>query len=42
MAVLGAPEKEIVWFEHSGHSPWINERDRFVDELLVRFAAESR
>ncbi len=32
--VLEAPAKEIVWFEHSGHSPWINESDKFVDELL--------
>jgi pimeloyl-ACP methyl ester carboxylesterase len=32
--LLQAPKKEIVWFEHSGHSPWINESDRFVRELL--------
>jgi pimeloyl-ACP methyl ester carboxylesterase len=31
---LDAPHKEIVWFEHSGHSPWINERDKFVRELV--------
>lgn len=37
LAVLDAPDKEIVWFEHSGHSPWINERDKFVQELLARF-----
>jgi pimeloyl-ACP methyl ester carboxylesterase len=24
--VLNAPYKGIIWFEHSGHSPWINER----------------
>ena len=23
--VLSAPDKGIVWFEHSGHNPWINE-----------------
>lgn len=28
---LEAPEKEIIWFEHSGHNPWINEPDRFVE-----------
>ncbi|MGI6701246.1 MAG: alpha/beta fold hydrolase [Christensenellales bacterium] len=33
-AVLEAPHKELIWFEHSGHSPWINERQKFVDELL--------
>lgn len=32
--LLQAPLKEIVWFEHSGHSPWINERDKFVEELV--------
>ncbi|MGB4337589.1 MAG: alpha/beta hydrolase [Bacillota bacterium] len=41
-AMLEAPEKELVWFEHSGHNPWMNERDRFVDELLIRFAADAR
>lgn len=34
LAILEAPEKEIVWFERSGHSPWINESNRFVEELL--------
>lgn len=33
-AILEAPHKEIIWFEHSGHSPWINESKKFVDELL--------
>ena len=33
-AVLHAPNKEIVWFEHSGHSPWINESERFAEEVL--------
>lgn len=32
--LLQAPLKEIVWFEHSGHSPWINEGDKFVEELV--------
>jgi len=34
VAVLDAPQKEIVWFEHSGHNPWINESALFVQELL--------
>lgn len=42
MAVLDAPEKEIVWFENSGHSPWINEKAEFVEELLVRFSTISQ
>ena len=39
--ILEAPDKEIVWFDHSGHNPWMNERDQFVDEVRVRFAANS-
>lgn len=35
--LLDAPKKEIVWFEHSGHSPWLNETERFVDETLRVF-----
>ncbi len=31
---LSAPSKEWVWFESSGHSPWINESDKFVDEIM--------
>lgn len=37
LEALRAPAKEMVWFEHSGHSPWINERERFVRELLGWF-----
>lgn len=32
--ILEAPEKEIVWLEHSGHSPWINESTLFIEEIL--------
>jgi len=35
--VLDAPKKEIIWFENSGHSPWINERDKFIKEVLSCF-----
>ena len=35
--ILNAPDKGIVWFEHSGHSPWINERDKFVKEVISCF-----
>ena len=35
--VLDAPDKGIVWFEHSGHSPWINEPAKFVEEALKCF-----
>lgn len=35
--VLDAPDKKIVWFEHSGHSPWINETEKFVKETVSCF-----
>ncbi len=35
VTVLEAPVKEIIWFEHSGHSPWINESKKFINELLA-------
>ncbi|MFO8068632.1 MAG: alpha/beta hydrolase [Alkalibacterium sp.] len=38
MNVLDAPKKEIIWFENSGHNPWINENDKFTEELLLRFS----
>src|SRR5690606_15713161 len=31
--LLDAPYKELVWFEHSGHSPWVSESDKFVDAV---------
>lgn len=34
MDKLVAPEKQIIWFEHSGHSPWINEPDVFIRHTL--------
>jgi len=39
LQVLQAPEKDIIWFEHSGHSPWINEQDRFVEQVISTFLA---
>ncbi len=30
---LNAPSKEWIWFENSGHSPWINESDKFINEI---------
>lgn len=35
--LLDAPDKKIVWFEHSGHSPWINESEKFIEEVLTCF-----
>lgn len=45
---LEAPRKEVIWFEHSGHTPWSSEPSRFVEELvaqqkrLSRWPAEDR
>ncbi len=33
--ILDAPQKAIIWFERSGHSPWINESDKFVQEFTA-------
>ncbi|MFT8636765.1 MAG: alpha/beta hydrolase [Pseudoclavibacter sp.] len=33
-AVLGAPAVDLVWFEHSGHSPARNEPERFERVLI--------
>ena len=35
--MLECPKKELVWFEHSGHNPWINESDKFVKETVRVF-----
>lgn len=34
---LEAPKKKLIWFEHSGHSPWRNEADLFVKNTLEIF-----
>ncbi|MFM9263593.1 alpha/beta fold hydrolase [Tychonema sp. BBK16] len=32
--LLTAPHKELIWFEHSGHDPWMNESAKFVDVMV--------
>ena len=39
MEILEAPYKKLIWFEHSGHSPWVDESKKFVD-LLVNSVKE--
>jgi pimeloyl-ACP methyl ester carboxylesterase len=34
--VLEAPHKEIVWFEHSGHNPWVTETEEFVRVMVEK------
>lgn len=31
--LLTARHKELIWFERSGHSPWMNESAKFVDAI---------
>lgn len=34
--LLTAPQKELIWFERSGHNPWMNESDKFIDVMVDR------
>ena len=31
---INAPQKEIVWFDNSGHFPFYEEKQKFTDELV--------
>jgi pimeloyl-ACP methyl ester carboxylesterase len=33
---IRAPQKEVVWFENSGHFPFFEEQQKFKDELTLR------
>lgn len=39
--LLTAPHKELVWFEHSGHNPWVSESTRFVDVMVNQVLADT-
>ena len=41
LRTLQAPHKELVWFERSGHNPWVSEPDAFVDALVKRVLAQT-
>lgn len=32
--LLNAPHKEMIWFERSGHNPWVTESAAFVDAVV--------
>ncbi|MBP6016711.1 MAG: alpha/beta hydrolase [Candidatus Promineofilum sp.] len=36
---LAAPHKELIWFEHSGHSPWVDEAAKVVDVMVNKVLA---
>jgi pimeloyl-ACP methyl ester carboxylesterase len=40
--LLDAPHKEIVWFEHSGHTPWVHESERFVQVMVDTVLAQTQ
>jgi pimeloyl-ACP methyl ester carboxylesterase len=39
--LLDAPRKDWVWFERSGHNPWVHESDRFVQVMVDKVLAET-
>lgn len=39
--ILQAPKKELIWFERSGHNPWVTEADLFSEVLVDRFLSVS-
>jgi len=40
--LLDAPHKELVWFEHSGHTPWTSESDKFVEVMVNTVLAQTQ
>jgi pimeloyl-ACP methyl ester carboxylesterase len=40
--LLSAPHKELIWFERSGHNPWISEPELFVDVMVSRVLAHAQ
>jgi pimeloyl-ACP methyl ester carboxylesterase len=40
-ALLQAPHKELIWFDHSGHNPWVSESAAFVDVVVNKVLAET-
>ncbi|MEG3851067.1 alpha/beta hydrolase [Microcoleus sp. herbarium19] len=38
--LLTAPHKELIWFERSGHGPWVNESAKFVEAIANKVLAK--
>jgi pimeloyl-ACP methyl ester carboxylesterase len=38
---LSVPVKKLIWFERSGHNPWVTESDGFVDTVVNTVLAET-
>jgi pimeloyl-ACP methyl ester carboxylesterase len=39
--LLEAPHKELIWFDHSGHNPWVTESDRFEEVIIEQVLPET-
>ena len=39
--ILNAPHKELIWFERSGHNPWVTESAGFVDTVVNKVLTET-
>ena len=39
--LLDAPYKQLVWFERSGHNPWVTESAAFVDVMVNTVLAQT-
>jgi pimeloyl-ACP methyl ester carboxylesterase len=39
--LLRAPHKELIWFEHSGHNPWVTESAAFVEVVVNKVLPET-
>ncbi len=40
--LLEAPHKELIWFEHSGHNPWVSESGRFMQVMRETVLAQTQ
>jgi pimeloyl-ACP methyl ester carboxylesterase len=40
--LLSAPHKELIWFERSGHNPWVSESARFVEVVVNTVLAQTQ
>ncbi len=41
LQMLDAPHKELIWFEHSGHSPWQEEPEKVVEVIVNKVLPQS-
>ena len=39
--LLEAPHKELIWFDRSGHNPWVTESKMFEDVIINKVLPET-